>query len=261
MRVIVTGAGGGMGRAICKTFCGLGHEVIGLDLQVPEDAAGARFIRADVTDEESIASALASAGKDGMIDCVIHAAGIYSLGSLVEMSGDEFLRIFNVNLFGVARVNRLAVPYLARNARIIIISSELAPLDPLPFTGIYAVTKAALEKYAYSLRMELQLLGCSVTVIRPGAVKTGMLPDSAKALDGFCAETKLYKVNSKRFRGITEMVESRCIGPEKVAKKAARAAAAKRPRLVYKLNRNPLLLVFNALPHRLQLFAIRKLLS
>ena len=261
MRVIVTGACGGMGSAICKTFCGQGHEVIGLDLQIPEDAAGIRYIRADVTDEESLAAALASAGKDGGIDCVIHAAGIYSLGSLVEMSEDEFLRIFNVNLFGVARVNRLAVPYLAPNARIIIISSELAPLDPLPFTGVYAVTKAALEKYAYSLRMELQLLGCGVTVIRPGAVKTGMLPDSAKALDRFCAETKLYKVNSKRFRAIVEKVEARSVSADRVAKKAARAASAKRPLPVYKLNRNPLLLVFNALPRRLQLFAIRKLLS
>lgn len=61
---------------------------------------------------------------------------------------------------------------LANGGRIVITSSELAPLDPLPFTGLYAITKSAVEKYAYSLRMELSLHGISVSVIRPGAVNT-----------------------------------------------------------------------------------------
>ena len=178
-----------------------------------------------------------------------------------ETGEEEILRVFNVNLFGVYRVDRCAIPYLAQNARVIIVSSELAPLDPLPFTGIYAITKSALEKYAYSLRMELQLLGCGVVVVRPGAVKTGMLPDSAKALEKFCGDTKLYAVNAKRFRAIVEKVEARSVSPDRVAKKVARAASAKRPRLVYKLNRSPLLLAFNALPRRAQLFLIRKVLS
>lgn len=261
MRVLVTGANGGMGRTICRTLLGQGHEVIGLDIRVPEECGGIKYLRADVADEASVAAALASAGEGGKIDRVIHAAGVYSLGSLVETGEEEILRVFNVNLFGVYRVDRCAIPYLAQNARVIIVSSELAPLDPLPFTGIYAITKSALEKYAYSLRMELQLLGCGVVVVRPGAVKTGMLPDSAKALEKFCGDTKLYAVNAKRFRAIVEKVEARSVSPDRVAKKVARAASAKRPRLVYKLNRSPLLLAFNALPRRAQLFLIRKVLS
>ena len=63
---------------------------------------------------------------------------------------------------------------LKNGSKILITTSELAPLDPLPFTGIYAVTKGALDKYAYSLRMELQLLGMRVSVLRAGAVDTGI---------------------------------------------------------------------------------------
>ena len=73
-------------------------------------------------------------------------------------------------------------------------------LDPLPFTGIYAVTKAALDKYAYSLRMELQLLGIGVSVLRAGAVDTGMLGASTDALDRFYDSTRLYTCNAERFK-------------------------------------------------------------
>jgi len=98
-------------------------------------------------------------------------------------------------------------------------TSELAPLDPLPFTGLYAVTKGALDKYAYSLRMELQLLDIPVSVLRAGAVKTKMLDVSTDALDRFCEKTALYTCNAKRFRNIVNRVEARCVPPEKIAAK------------------------------------------
>ena len=58
---------------------------------------------------------------------------------------------FKINLGGVFLVNKILLPLLEKGSKIVITTSELAPLDPLPFTGIYAVTKAALEKYAFSL--------------------------------------------------------------------------------------------------------------
>ena len=79
--------------------------------------------------------------------------------ALVEMSEERFSRIFDINLFGLYRLNKEFLPLLKKGSKIVITSSELAPLDPLPFTGIYAITKAAVEKYAYSLRMEMNLLG------------------------------------------------------------------------------------------------------
>jgi short-subunit dehydrogenase len=157
-------------------------------------------------------------------------------------------------------VNRTFLPLLSKGSRILITTSELAPLDPLPFTGIYAVTKGALDKYAYSLRMELQLLGIHVSVLRAGAVETGMLGVSTAALDRFCEKTALYSCNAARFRRIVNRVEARCIPPSRLAQKCAKILKKRNPRFAYSINRNPLLLLLDLLPKRLQLFVIRMIL-
>ena len=177
------------------------------------------------------------------------------------MDSADFRRIFDINVQGAFLVNNAFIPFLGSGSRIIITTSELAPLDPLPFTGIYAVTKAALDKYAYSLRMELQLLGITVSVIRAGAVKTGMLGASTDALDRFCQRTRLYRYNSKRFHRIVDSAEAKCIPPERIAGKAAAILKKKKPAFAYSINRNPLLLMLNALPQRTQLWIIRRVLK
>ena len=260
-RYLVTGAAGGMGTAICRALTDAGHEVFGLDRTRPAAEPPWHLLAADLTDSASLQAALRLVGESGPLDGVIHAAGLYDLNSLLEIDEEAFVRIFNVNLFGVYRVNKLAVPLLAPGARCVIITSELAPLDPLPFTGLYAVTKTALETYAYSLRMEMQLLGRPVSVVRPGAVNTGMLPSSLRALERFCTGTGLYPVHAERFRRIVQRVEARSVTPDKLAQKVLRVLRAKRPRFVYNLNRNPLLRLLSALPRRLQLWIIRRILS
>jgi short-subunit dehydrogenase len=108
--------------------------------------------------------------------------------------------------------------------------------------------------------MELQLLGITVSVLRAGAVKTQMLGVSTDALDRFCKETKLYSCNAARFKQIVGSVEARNIPPEKIAQKAIWILKKKNPRFAYSINRNPLLLLLNALPKSLQLFAIKIIL-
>ncbi len=260
--VLITGAAGGMGRAAVKEFLSEGYRVFGLDIREPEGAEGFTFIKTDLTDGASVEAAAEKLRDAGVkLDLIVNMAGMYDLDSLVEMDEAAFSRIFDVNLFSDFRVNKAFLPLLGPKGRIIIVSSELAPLDPLPFTGIYAITKTAVESYAYSLRMELQLLGHPVIVIRPGAVDTGLLDVSTKRLDDFIETTKLYPFNAKRFKSIVGKVEARKIPPERIAALAVKAARARRPRYVYKINRNPLLLILNAMPRRLQNFAIRKILE
>ena len=162
---------------------------------------------------------------------------MYRLDSLMEMKREAFEEIFRVNLLSDFLVNRTFLP-----------TSELAPLDLLSFTGIYAVTKG--DKYAYSLAMELQLLGISV--------ETGMLGVS---LDRFCEKTKLYPCNARRFHRIADRVEARSILPEKIGKKALEILRKKHPAFAYGINRNPLLRILDLCPKRLQLFAIRQVLK
>ena len=260
--VVITGAYGGMGRALTLLLKEKGYRVFALDKNIGEAEDGIVPIVTDVTDPTSVENAFSVIkGYTDSIFAVIHFAGIYMLNSLVEMSDGDFDRIFEVNVRGAFLVNKSAMPYLKSGSRIIITTSELAPLDPLPFTGIYAVTKAALEKYAYSLCMELQLLGISVSVIRAGAVSTGMLGVSVDALDKFIERTKLYSCNAERFKKIVDSVEARQIPPEKLAKKVTRVLGKKKPSFAYAINRNPLLLLLNLLPKRLQLGIIRFVLK
>lgn len=262
-KILVTGACGGMGRAIVDRLCREGYFVYALDCRRIDDLAeNAKMIITDVRSEESVNEAFAQVASDtDSLSAIIHTAGIYDLDSLVEIDEERMKRIFDINLFGLYRVNKAFLPLLSRGSRIIITSSELAPLDPLPFTGIYAITKSAVEKYAYSLRMELNLLGIKVSVIRPGATKTSLLCDSETALDRFVAGTKIYKTNSKRFKGIVDSVEAKNIPPERIADLTLRILNAKMPRYVYNINRNPLLLLLNIMPQRFQNYIIKLILT
>ena len=260
--VLVTGACGGMGKAATLALRDAGYFVFALDRTAFEDNEHILPIVADITAEESVLQAFERVrGATDHLDAIIHFAGMYCLDSLVEMDNKQFNEIFSVNVFGACRVNRMFLSMLKKGSRIIMTTSELATLDPLPFTGIYAITKAALDKYAYSLRMELQLLGISVIVLRPGAVKTRMLAVSTDALDKFCLNTKLYACNAKRFRNVVDRVEARNVRPERIAQKTVKILGKKRARYAYSVNRNPLLVLLNILPDRVQTWIIRCVLK
>ena len=260
---LITGAGGGMGKALCRALTEEGHQVWGLDLLPTEEMReGETLLTADVTDGASLEEAFEQVRRQaGTIDGIIHTAGVYDLGSLAEMPEEDFRHIFDVNVFGVFRVNRTFLPLMKNDGRIVIVTSELAPLRALPFTGVYAVTKTALDRYAEALRMELQLLGHRVIVVRPGAVNTAMLGVSTARLESFCKETRLFRCNAERFRRIVDRIEAKNIPSETVAGVISRALRAARPKAVYSLNRNPLLLLFDVLPLRAQLWLIRRVLS
>lgn len=260
---VITGAGGGMGATLCRRLTDEGHRVWGLDcVPPPEIPGGESFLTADVTDTASLRAAFERVRQEaGFLNGIVHAAGVYDLDSLVEMPEEEYLHDFEVNVFGAFRVNRLFLPLMEKGSRIVMITSELAPLHALPFTGVYAVTKTALDRYAEALRMEIQLLGIKVIVVRPGAVRTSMLGVSTARLDRFCEETRLYRCNAERFRRIVGRVEARNVPPETVAGVISRALRSGSPKPVYNVNRNPLLLLFQILPERLRLLVIRRVLS
>ena len=260
--IIVTGAYGGMGRKTVELLKKQGFCVIALDKTAGAAEENVIPLQVDITDAESVKSAFEQVKKlTDEVYAIVHFAGIYVLDSLVEIERDRFARAFQVNLFGAFLVNKTFLPLLKRGSRIVITTSELAPLDPLPFTGIYAVTKGALDKYAYALRMELQLLGIYVSVIRAGAVDTGMLGVSTDSLDRFCANTKLYSCNAERFKKIVESVEAKRIPPEQIARKTQKILKERNPKFAYNINRNPLLLLLNALPKKLQFWVIRQVLK
>lgn len=154
--VLITGAYGGMGYQTAKALSRQGITVFALDKKVRDAEENILPIEADVTDVASLNTAFerVRAVTDELF-AIVHFAGVYMLDSLIEISEAEFDKIFKINLYGAFYVNKIFMPLLKEGSKVLITTSELAPLDPLPFTGVYAVTKAALDKYAYSLRMEL----------------------------------------------------------------------------------------------------------
>ena len=259
--ILVTGAYGGMGKQFITQLKNLNYGVIALDYK-QGDIDGVISIQTDITDEKSVNNAFLKVKSiTDNLYAIVHFAGVYALDSLVEMSAEKFEKIFKINLYGAFLINKTFMPLLKNGSKILITTSELAPLDPLPFTGIYGISKTALDKYAYSLRMELQLLGVSVSVLRAGAVDTGMIDASMQALDEFINSTKLYSCNAKRFKNIVEGVEAKKIKPIKIAKKAIKIIEKKKPKFAYSINRNPLLILLSLMPKRFQFFVIRQILK
>ena len=198
--IVVVGAYGGMGRATVLKLVENGYEVYALDKIVKEKEDHIHPIICDVTNIDSINEAYELVHKEtDDIYAIIHFVGIYYLDSLIEITKEKYENIYKINVFGPYLINKTFLPLLKKGSRIIITTSELATLDPLPFTGLYAITKGALDKYSYSLAMELALLDINVSVIRPGAVKTEMLNVSTNELDEFC--NNLWKNREKIQKG------------------------------------------------------------
>ena len=261
--VVLTGVSGGMGLITAKKLTEQGYHVFGLDIgdiTLPFD--GLTFIKTDIRNLKDIENAFKFVSKEtNEIDAIISMAGTYDMNSLIEISEENFLKIFDINVFGIYRVNKTFAPLLKDKGKIIMISSELAPLDPLPFTGLYGITKSTVEKYAYSLRMEMQLLNKQVVIVRPGAVDTSFIAKSNASIERFTKETKLYSYNAKRFMEIISSVEGKNIPSIKIAEKICKILVKRKPKYVYKINRNFGLLLLNALPKRLQNYIIKKILT
>lgn len=262
--ILVTGATGGMGRAFTEKAVDNGYTVFALDVKVSEDFAKENIIsvECDITNSKSVKEAYDTVSSlTDELFAIVHFAGIYMLNSLIEMEEKEWDKIFRVNLSGPYLINKCFFPLLRKGSRIVITTSELATLKMLPFTGIYGITKSTLDNYAFSLSMESQLVGISVSVLRPGAVKTKMLTASTNALEDFVNKTRIYKTNASRFKRIVDSVETKAVKPEKVANKVINILNKKNPRFAYTINNNALLALTRLCPSRLEKYIVKKILK
>lgn len=260
-KVLLTGASGGMGNATLNYLVNEGYFIYALDINKIEENDHVKSFKVDLRKMDEIVNVYESIKIDGELDAIIHLSGAFKLDSYIEIEEEELLKIFDINFFAVYRINKVFLPLLHKGSKIIITSSEVAPLDPLPFNGIYSVSKTTIEKYAESLRQELNLLDIKVIILRPGAVDTGMLPKSTNDVKELERKTILYKENSKKFLKIVEANESKSIKPVKIAQLINKILKKKRNKLVYKINLNPKLRLLSMLPKRMQLFIIKQLIK
>ena len=260
--VLIVGALGGIGRASTKALIAKGYNVFGLDIAETSDIEGLHYRQCDLRKEEDIQKAYEwVSGQIDELYAIVHVAGVFVFDSLLEISEERLKKVLDINFLGITRVNRLFFPLLRKGSRILMTSSEVAPLDPLPFEGIYGMVKSLVEKYAFSLRMEINRLGIKVILLRPGAINTGMLPESNKQIEDFCERTKVHQESAKKFLDITNKIETKNIAPEELAKLIVKIVGRRHPKYVYRKNNNFLLKLLNALPDRWQTRIITKLIS
>jgi NAD(P)-dependent dehydrogenase (short-subunit alcohol dehydrogenase family) len=185
-KILVTGASGGFGVLTVKTLLSQGHSVVGTmrntdtkNKAIADElsALGAKIVNIDVTDEDSVNAGVAKAiDLLGGLDVVVNNAGVGVLGLKEQFSIDDFKRLFDINVFGVQRVNRAALPHLRKQGSGLLLHvSSLLGRIALPFYGPYNASKWALEALAENYRLELSGFGVDSCLVEPGGYPTGFM--------------------------------------------------------------------------------------
>ncbi|MBE7076082.1 MAG: SDR family NAD(P)-dependent oxidoreductase [Clostridiales bacterium] len=262
--VLITGGASGMGRATALKLAENGYQVFSCDIKTNEkDVDNIIQLKVDVTDMESVKKAYDFVRTQTDSLCaIINFAGIIMMNSLIEISEEDFIKIFNINLFGAFRVNKMFFPLIKKgNGRIIITTSELAPNKILPFNAIYSISKKALDAYAQGLTMELGILGIPVITLRPGAVETPILKNSNEEMAALNSNTTLYKKSITKFKSIVDKEQGGAIAPEKIADLVVKILNKKNPRCIYKKNISKKLKLLNLVPTKMQIKIFKMILK
>jgi NAD(P)-dependent dehydrogenase (short-subunit alcohol dehydrogenase family) len=182
---LVTGASSGIGEAAARALVDAGFTVYGTSRRAAagEERGGVVFLPLDVTDDQSVASAVREVlARSGRIDVLVNNAGIGIAGAAEESSIEQARALFETNLFGLIRVTRAVLPYMrAQGSGRIINVSSVVGLIPVPFMALYASSKHALEGYSESLDHELREHGVRVLLVEPGFTKTAFDTNLAAA--------------------------------------------------------------------------------
>ncbi len=263
LKVLVTGASSGIGKATAVEFAARGHRVFAAarrEAELGELSAANDLIEAlpmDVTDGASVAEAAvrveeATAGYG--LDVLVNSAG-YALGGPVEaLSDDAVQHQFQTNVFGLLDVTRAFLPRMRerRSGRIVNISSVVGRVV-FPGMGVYSATKYALEALSDALRMELAPFGVAVVLIEPGFVKTDIGDASQRQAADFSVAAEGYEALITKTREfVAKQVAENGIAPERVARRIADASEGASPRARYVLPASSRVLVslMTTLPDR-----------
>jgi 2-keto-3-deoxy-L-fuconate dehydrogenase len=177
VRALVTGAASGIGLAVVEALVAAGATVAALDRAVPIDntlPAGVLALEADVTDDPAVRRAVAEAGdRLGGLDVVVNNAGIGAQGTVVDNADEEWLRVLDVNVIGIARVSRAAWPHLVASGRAAIVNmASIAASAGLPQRAVYSASKGAVLALTRAMAADGIGEGIRVNAVSPGTADT-----------------------------------------------------------------------------------------
>ena len=178
-RAIVTGGASGIGAAVVSLLRERGDDVVVLDRD-PSDG-----IQVDVTDAAAVDAAVKEAAERlGGLDIVINNAGVGAAGTVADNSDEEWHRVFDINVVGMVRVSRAALPFLRESERAAIVNTcSVAATAGLPQRALYSATKGAVMSLTLAMAADHVREGIRVNCVAPGTADTpwiGRLLDAAE---------------------------------------------------------------------------------
>jgi 2-keto-3-deoxy-L-fuconate dehydrogenase len=174
LMAIVTGAASGIGAATAHLLCERGAEVAGFDLTVTGVPDGVRAVTCDVSDDASVVAAVAEVVEAfGRIDVLVNNAGIGAQGTVADNPDDEWHRVLDVNVVGIARVTRACLPHLRQSpAAAIVNTCSIAATAGLPNRALYSASKGAVLSLTLAMAADHLADGIRVNCVNPGTADT-----------------------------------------------------------------------------------------
>ena len=239
--VLITGCSTGIGYATAERLATKGHTVYA-SARKPETLTGlkgCRTLALDVTDEESMAAAVAQVeAEEGAVDVLVNNAGYSQSGALETLPLESIRKQFETNVFGLIRLSQLVLPGMreAGGGRIVNIGSMGGKLT-FPGGGVYHATKYAVEAISDAMRFEVQGFNVQVVLIEPGLITTDFAKTAVASVDNVDDHGPYAKFNHV-VGNATEGVYSGPMaklggGPDSVAKVIEKVIDARRPRPRY----------------------------
>jgi NAD(P)-dependent dehydrogenase (short-subunit alcohol dehydrogenase family) len=176
LRALVTGGASGIGLAVATLFSHSGCRVAVLDLDRPrpEESVGLVAVTADVCDGDAVRAAVAeSVDALGGLDVLVNNAGIGARGRVEDNDDDEWAHVWDVNVMGIVRVTRAALPALLRSPQAAIVNvGSIVASTGLPQRVLYSATKGAVVAMTRAMAADLVATGIRVNAVNPGTVDT-----------------------------------------------------------------------------------------
>lgn len=237
---LITGASSGIGKETAYKLQENGFIVYGAARRTEKmkdlSAKGIHIMVLDVTDEQSMVDCINQiVEKEGRIDVLVNNAGYGSYGAIEDVPLDEARHQFEVNIFGLARLTQLVLPYMRKNhyGKIVNISSMGGKIYT-PFGGWYHATKHALEGFSDSLRLETRRFGIDVIVIEPGGIKTEWGIIAAENLKKTSGSGIYASAAGKSAENMAKMYRNNQLSDAKViAKTIYKAVTVRHPKIRY----------------------------
>lgn len=184
LTAVVTGGAAGIGLATAQHLAAAGASVAILDRKVDGAPAGLFALECDVTDSDGVAAAVTAVAEHfGGLDIVVNNAGIGAAGTVADNPDDEWHHVFDVNVVGMVRVARAALPYLRRSEHAAIVNvCSIAATAGLPQRALYSSTKGAVLSLTLAMAADHIGEGIRVNAVNPGTADTpwvGRLLDAA----------------------------------------------------------------------------------